>query len=87
MARAKLRGRRSSGEELEKGPGVGNMCKPVAIVYPAFLLKCRFCYFSSRERLKNQETIATENMISYTHRSQEEKVHKEARGSIKRQRE
>lgn len=41
----KLRGGSSTGEELEKGYGVGNMCKPVAIVYPAFLLKCRFCYF------------------------------------------
>lgn len=75
-------------EELQKGPGVVaesmlGTCANLLVVRHAFLLKCRFYDFSGMERPTDQETIAPEKIISYTHRSQEERVHKGAPGSVK----
>lgn len=44
------------------------------------VLKSRFHYFPGMERPMEQETIAIEKIISYTHRSHEEGTHGEAQG-------
>lgn len=74
---------------LERAPGVWvnprweRHVGSVVAVWQACLLKCGVYDFSGMEEPTDQETITTEKIICYTHKSQEEGAHEGAPGSVR----